>query len=477
MVLKYICCSIQDNDNMKKGYDKMAKQKNVIRMFRRPSSNIGLFIFAIILLYLVITVIIYATRKKTMIYEVSDGALSVDNTYVGLAVRNETVIKSSYAGSVNYFFKNKHMAGKQSLVCSVDESKRVAELINQNTSKTFKEQDLMELRDRFIKLCSEYNNNRFFDTYNLIDISKSSLFEMQASGVADKLDSYIESTDSEKFFHKVYVDNTGIVVYNVDGFENFNESELNDTMFDYESYQNDSLTNNSIVNQGDALFKVITDEYWNIYIKLDSSETDRYIDYENIIVTFPDYDITTKAGIEIIRNGSGNYAKLSLNKYMVNFADQRYIHVELAKNSPTGLKIPNSAICTRNSYSIPKEYFTSAKTFIMKKYNEKGAVELTPVKPHIYYADKDNYYVSLNDFSSGDLLLKSDSDETFVVGIIQELEGVYCVNKGYTEFKAVTVLDKNDEYSIVKSKTEYGLVKYDYIVLDHTTVKDSEILY
>ena len=72
--------------------------------------------------------------------------------------------------------------------------------------------------------------------------------------------------------------------------------------------------------------------------------------------------------------------------------------------------------------------------------------------------------------------MKANSTETFVVGIIKELEGVYCVNKGYTEFKAISILDKNNSYSIVKSKTEYGLAKYDFIILNQNTVKDYELL-
>ena len=43
-------------------------------------------------------------------------------------------------------------------------------------------------------------------------------------------------------------------------------------------------------------------------------------------------------------------------------------------------------------------------------------------------------------------------------------------------FKAVNVIDKNKEYSIVTKGREYSLAKYDHIVLDHTTVKDDDIV-
>ena len=34
----------------------------------------------------------------------------------------------------------------------------------------------------------------------------------------------------------------------------------------------------------------------------------------------------------------------------------------------------------------------------------------------------------------------------------------------------------NEEYSIIRSNTEYGLIEYDYIVLDATAVEDNELL-
>ena len=51
------------------------------------------------------------------------------------------------------------------------------------------------------------------------------------------------------------------------------------------------------------------------------------------------------------------------------------------------------------------------------------------------------------------------------------------INKGYADFKQIIILYQNDEYSIVKSNTNYGLNVYDYIVLDASTVNDNEFIY
>ena len=64
------------------------------------------------------------------------------------------------------------------------------------------------------------------------------------------------------------------------------------------------------------------------------------------------------------------------------------------------------------------------------------------------------------------MLIKPDSTATFTVGKTGTLKGVYNYNKGYADFKQIEVLYDNEEYSIVKSKTRYGLRVYDYIILD-----------
>ena len=161
---------------------------------------------------------------------------------------------------------------------------------------------------------------------------------------------------------------------------------------------------------------------------------------------------------------------------MVNFADKRFVNVEVAKGQVHGLKIPNSAILSSNAYKIPKSCMFTNESMIKESYDEQGQVSYIYVTPDIYYADEDYYYISTDDFKIGDILHIADSDEIFVVGTMAELDGVYCVNKGYAVFKAVNVIDKNKEYSIVTKGREYSLAKYDHIVLDHTTVKDDDIV-
>ena len=75
------------------------------------------------------------------------------------------------------------------------------------------------------------------------------------------------------------------------------------------------------------------------------------------------------------------------------------------------------------------------------------------------------------------ILYTPETGEKYAVSKTGSLQGVYNINKGYADFKQISVLYENEEYSVVKSNTNYGLNVYDYIVLNADMVKDNEFIY
>ena len=101
-----------------------ARQNNGnIRQYRKPFNiNLGTFIFFLIFVYIIICVGIYLFRdQKVVAYRVQEGALSVDNIYTAIALRDETVVTSSYNGYINYYAREGERVGANQLVCTVDE--------------------------------------------------------------------------------------------------------------------------------------------------------------------------------------------------------------------------------------------------------------------------------------------------------------------------------------------------------------------
>ncbi|MCR5733148.1 MAG: hypothetical protein K6G22_00955, partial [Lachnospiraceae bacterium] len=99
------------------------------------------------------------------------------------------------------------------------------------------------------------------------------------------------------------------------------------------------------------------------------------------------------------------------------------------------------------------------------------------VETTIYNRTETEYYVDESVFDIGDYVVDPQGGEKYPISKQGTLIGVYNINKGYADFKQITILYQNEEYSIVKSNAEYGLSVYDHIVLDGSTVKENDLIY
>ena len=115
----------------------------------------------------------------------------------------------------------------------------------------------------------------------------------------------------------------------------------------------------------------------------------------------------------------------------------------------------------------------NVRTFINATIYGKVKIELDDDSADEAY----NYYVDRSAFKEGDAIVKDDSNQRFIVGETDSLEGVYCINQGYAVFRQVDILDQNEEYAIISSNTSYGLSRYDRIARDSSQVKEQDILY
>ena len=77
----------------------------------------------------------------------------------------------------------------------------------------------------------------------------------------------------------------------------------------------------------------------------------------------------------------------------------------------------------------------------------------------------------------GDRILGQDTNDMYQVGKTAELEGVYCINQGYTQFRKIKVLYANEEYTIIEEGTSFGLTIFDRIVLNAEAVEEEQVIY
>ena len=462
----------------------LKKNKNVVK-YRKPMNfNIGVIIFVIIFIYLVFNVFSYLTETHISVYEVEQGTIAVNNVYNGLILRDEKIINSDYSGAVNYYVKEGSKVAYGDLVCSVDENGDVSNMINEASQdgSTIDSENLAEIEKTINDFLYAYDGKNYYQVYSFKDNVNASLSEALSVNALNDISDYVASAENNNTFHKVITDVPGIVTYYTDGFENVTVDNFTAAMFDESNYSKNDLKTNPAIQAGSPEYKLIDSEYWNIIVPVPDAIAESLKDDDTIKIRFLKDAKEAYATYSIVEREGQQYLILSLKSAMVRYASERYVEIELLLSEETGLKIPNSAITGKEFYTVPISFFLKGgdsddEGILVERTDKDGKSTTEFVTPTIYYETDDTYYIDSEYVSSGDILQKPDSSETYRVGTdTASLQGVYNINKGYAVFKQIDVLYQNEEYTIVKTGTTYGIALYDHIALDGTKIDENQLI-
>lgn len=292
----------------------------------------------------------------------------------------------------------------------------------------------------------------------------------------------------------------GLVIYSTDGYEGKTVEDLTEEDFNQKAYEKKDLLTDGQAKAGDAVYKLVKDDNWTLMVPLSDKLAAKLADRKSIKVKFLKDGETQTGQLSIMNVGNQKVAKITLKNGMVRYASDRFLKIELVINTQSGLKIPMSSIVTKEFYIIPSSFLTKGgnenSAGFLRETATKGGDKTTEfVSATIYKntaeenldaevsedtentAAQDGYcYVDKQTFQDGDVLYKPETQETFVVGEIDYLEGVYSMNKGYAVFRQIDIIDQNEEYCIVRPNTSYGLEAFDRIVEDGESVKEEDIL-
>ena len=275
------------------------------------------------------------------------------------------------------------------------------------------------------------------------------------------------------------------MTYWTDGYEGLQAQDVTAEIWDNEdTYEKKQLMGNTLVASGDPVYKLSTSEDWSIVIPIDPERGAQLQEEGFVKVRFLKNQYESWGEVKLLTNSDGNtYLQLTFSNSMVTFSTDRFLDVELIVEDETGLKIPVSSIVQKEFFLIPEDFVipggnNGGDSIIRQCFLEDGTISSELVEIEVYYYDSESkeYYLDSSVLSSGENLYKLDSQETFTVSKRATLIGVYNINKGYADFKQITILDSNDEYAIVKPNTRYGLSVYDYIVLNAESVRDDQFI-
>ena len=281
-----------------------------------------------------------------------------------------------------------------------------------------------------------------------------------------------------------YAKNSGNVVFWTDGMEELTATEVTGVLFDKEKYAVNQLTGNRLVAAGDTVYKLFNSEKWSVAFPLADHElAQRYLEEEVVEVTFLKNDISIWGTVSLVPNTVGEtVVVLDFQSGSINFATDRFLEIEIGMEDETGLKIPVSAIAQKEFFLVPEEYILyveveDAYYINVESYMETGEKSIRKVEITPYSLKDGKYYLDDINLTLGTRLVTTNSTETYAVSEKASLTGVYNMNKGYADFKQITVKQQNETYAIVESNTQYGLNVYDYIVLNASAVSEDDFIY
>ena len=456
----------------------MAKKKNIVKYKRPVRLNLGILVFIIILAYFVISMMSYLFKTHVSIYEVQYGELASNMSYTGIAIREEKTVKADSDGYLNYYIKNGNRVGKGDAIFSVDESKTYYDEITKNASNvdSLDQSTLDDIASSVGEYVATFDNGSFYTVYDVKEQVNGTINEALNNVYLEKLKDSDSVDDS--VFHVRKAKKPGVVTYWSDGYEKLSVDEFTPDLLNTHNYSKSTHITNDEVSSGEIVCKLVTSEIWQIIIPADEEIISELEDETNVKVYFFKDKSTVWSQFDIITKNDKKYLVLNFKNSMVRFVDDRYISLKLIIDKNSGLKIPNTAIINKEFYKIPKEYFfkggDSGNTGLMVRDGETG--EESFYDTTVYYKKAGCYYIDENDLPENFTIIKPDSTETYTANDTAKLKGVYNINKGYAVFKQIDITASNEEYTIVKSGTDYGLNLYDHIALDGESVEEGELV-
>ena len=140
------------------------RHKKIVRVNSRRPINIDQVFFGAVAVYLCIVCYMGLATTHVSGYEVNTGTLSVNHSYTGFAIRQETVYQTEIPGYVSYYASAGDRVSGSSLIYTVDEKGEVNQLIQENAeSVDLTDDNFSMIRNDISSYMNNYSNLQFQD--------------------------------------------------------------------------------------------------------------------------------------------------------------------------------------------------------------------------------------------------------------------------------------------------------------------------
>ena len=231
--------------------------------------NIGTVMFGVLFIYMAFSAILYLTTPHIESYQVTSGPLSRNETYTGLAIREESVCKAASSGYITYYAREGSKINASGAVYGLSSMK------SGSSSVSLTPEELSRIRNDMMSFSKSFNSSKFNNTYSFKYELKGNIlhYSESATGTTAPLTSD-ENTEDESSSENTpataasvsygnenisRAESDGIILYSTDNYEGKTIDTVTAEDFDQNSYHETDLKTSDSVKAGDDVYTIITD--------------------------------------------------------------------------------------------------------------------------------------------------------------------------------------------------------------------------
>ena len=330
---------------------KKNKSVNIKRYKAKKEFNIGMFLFAVVFIYLIVTITAYLLEDKPSIYEVREGSIVKDNTYTGLIIRQETTVNAESDGYINYYQNGNSKVKYGAPVYAI--SKNALNFDDSSTESSSTADLSPDVQSGLVTQLQTFNenydNSNFSSIYTLKNELQNTLQNAYCTTKTAQLASVIESSGQTVTTASAGQD--GIVSYTIDGLESLTVDNFTADNFNKTNYKVTELTDQMKISSGSPAYRLITSENWYVVIPLkeDTAKEFQKSNLQNVQVRIDKDSEKMWSAFSVLERDGNFYGVLTFDNSMIRYASERFLNIELILEDECGLKIPKSAVVDRKS--------------------------------------------------------------------------------------------------------------------------------
>jgi hypothetical protein len=163
-------------------------------------------------------------------------------------------------------------------------------------------------------------------------------------------------------------------------------------------------------------------------------------------------------------------------RYIMDFIHRRNVNIRMTQTVEEGLKIPNTAVATREFFIVPVNFIHGIIENSVLRYTGEGSISV-PVTVAEWAGA--HAHITGDGLAKGDILLDGQGDRHTIADVHTE-QGVYRANHGFADFRRIYtdefITDRGGSTLLCPVRNR-GLREFDSIVIDASLVTDGQMIW